>query len=703
MKSILFLLSILLIPFLGYSTTWEDPYFEDATQEADLICIGVVETSSLEKTTIRITKIFKGEIKPEESVTILRSAIVGHGHEEDKLTEGEKFFFMVKKQKNNYVAFTDTYWNFSVNDSLISIPIRDPLAYISVNREHFETFLSLLIEDGATEKIQSFVDRQLKELTSLDPLTKTLREVEIQMFTLEVLYYFGNAKYSSQIVRFLNSPYYHVRWSCVRALSTCGGTEGVNAILSHLENEENAQVQSVLGKAVFNLNIEEAKSVLLKQIPKVSSEEVHLASDIMNPVFNTLPAPRYSYGAALMKLNGIKGNYDDLLSKSKEYIVNNPNIVLDILENKKTYYSIESAMKSPDSVFILVLGREELTELPIEIKEFKNLKSLSIYRNKVKQLPDFITELGLIELDLSNNELTTIPDAVYKCSTLKRINLQSNEIKEIDPRLFNMTELEEINLGSNSIAYIPNEIGKLVNLKKLNLRMNDLDSLPEGIEDLKELEEIELYGNDFHKFPEILIKCHSIKTVQIGSNSIKRLPENVKEMKSVKYIDLSYNPLSSKERENISKLPARIIVNTETYQDRFYSIYEAVENNDISAIIHDSHNDYSDFQLDLSVLKTTTSLVFTYNHLTTFPPGMTKLNTLKTLVLHHNSLTEIPEDINKMTSLNRLDLSYNKLTRLPSAINELPLKYLNLKGNNISDSEKELIKSWFNEDCKIIW
>lgn len=703
MKKLGIVLSILLIPFLGNSTTWEDPYFEEAVKEAGLICIGVVETSSSAKTTIRTTKIFKGAHKAGDNVTIFRPAIVGHGHEDDQLTKGEQFFFIVKKHKKDYIAFTDTYWSFPLNDSLISIPIRDPLAHISVNREHFETFLSLLIENSASEKIQSYVDWQLNKLTSLNPLTKTLREVEMQMFTLEVLYYFGNAKYSSQIVRFLNSPYYHVRWSCVRALSTCGGEESIYAILSHLENEENAQVQSVLGKAVFHLNIKEAKSLLLRQIPKVSSEEVHLARDIMNPVFNKLPAPRYSYGAALMKINGINGNYDDLLSKSKEYIANNPNIELDILENKKTYYSIESAMKSPDSVFILVLGREELTELPIEIKEFKNLKSLSIYRNKIKQLPDFITELGLIELDLSNNELTVIPDAVYKCSTLKRINLQSNEIKEIDLRLFNLTELEEINLGSNSISDIPNEIGKLVNLRKLNLRMNDLDSLPKGMVDLKKLEKIELYGNDFYKFPEILIKCHSIKTVQIGSNSIKHLPENVNEMENVKYIDLSYNPLSLKERENISKLPARIIVNTETYQDRFYSIYEAVENKDISAVIYDSHNDYSDFQLDLSVLKTATSLVFTHNLLTTFPPGLTKLYTLKTLVLHSNKLTEIPDDINKMTSLNRLDLSYNNLTRLPSTIGELPLKYLNLKGNNFSDSEKELIKSWFNEDCKIIW
>ena len=703
MKRRLIVLTIFLIPFFAYSTTWEDPYFEEAIHEAGLICLGVVETSSPKKTTIRITKIFKGKHNPQEKITILRANIVGRGHEENKLTVGDQFFFMVKNHKENYKAFTDTFWKFPVNDSLIYIPIRDPLTPIEVNRVHFENFLPLLLQKKSTEKIKSFVDNQLKELALLIPMTKTLREVEKQMFALEVIYHFGKVNQVSTLIRFLNSPYYHVRWSCIRALSTCGGKESINAILEQLDIEDSAEVQSVLGKVVFQLNIVEAKSLLEKQIPKVSNEKVHLSSNLMNPVFNTLPAPRYSYAAALMKINGDKGSYEELISKSNEYISNNPNITLDILENKETFYSIESAMANPDSVFILHLGNEELTEFPPEIEQFKNLKSLYLSRNKIKKLPNYLADLELIELEISNNELTSIPEVVFKCSTLKKMVLQSNEIKEIDVRFFNLTQLEEINFTGNSISNIPKEINKLVNLKKLNLRMNDLDSLSSAIGDLKELEEIELYGNDFYKFPEILTKCNSIKTILIGSNSIKRLPENVVNMEKIKYIDLSYNPLSLKEIDNISKIPARIIVNTETYENRFYSIYEAIENKDIAKFIHDNHNDYKDFELDLSILKSTMVLVFSNNNLTGFPPGLVELKNLETLDLEYNNIKKIPVDIKNMTSLNRLDLGHNNLTSLPPEIVELPLEYLYLEGNDFTDSEKDLINNWFGEDCKIYW
>lgn len=708
MNKLQFIISLFfLLPIVGYSITWEDPYFEEAVQQSGLICIGIVETSSPEKTTVRTTQVFKGKHKAGKVVTILRSPLVGLGYEEYKLTEGEQFFFMAKKHRKNYMALTDSYWNFAISDSLITIPIRDPSAYISINREHFETFLSLLLEDNASlEKSQSFVEERLEELKSLNPLTKTLREIERQIFILEVLYFFGKTDHASDAIRFLNSPYHHVRWSSVRALTTCGGIESQKAILNHIDSEDNYRVQIALGKAIFHLNIVEAKSVLEAQIPKLSNEELYLMGDIMNPAFDVYAAPRYVYGAALMKIDGVQGTYNELLSKSKAYIINNPNIKWGILDNKKTYYSIEEAMEKPDSVFILSLGMEDLSELPEEIKELKNLKSLNLFRNKVKQLPEYLPEIGLIELNLSKNGLTSIPEVVFKCSTLKKIDLHSNELKEIDPRFFNLQQLEEIDLADNSVSQIPNEINKLVNLKKLNLRTNDLESLPDAMSNLQKLEEIELRGNDFYEFPEALTKCNSMKTISIGSNRIKHLPESVAGMENIKYIDLSYNPLSLSEQKNIANFPARIIINTQTYETpekKFYSIHEAIENKDIATVVHDSHDDFSIFQLDLSVLKSTTYLGLTNSKLTAFPIGLTKLNDLKTLVLHHNNISVIPDDINAMTNLNYLDLSYNNLVKLPSAIKELPLTYLNLEHNHFSESEKALIESWFDEKCKIIW
>ncbi|MEI6949882.1 leucine-rich repeat domain-containing protein [Paraflavisolibacter sp. H34] len=680
MKRLLFLLALAVVPFLSQATMWEDPWFEDAIREAGLICTGVVVTSSPQKTLVRLGTVFKGAQRNGALVTILRSEAIGVGHEADQLEEGEDFFFIVKRHRNGYVAFTDSYWAFDLNDSLVTLPIHDPAAYITIKRTQFEPFLDLLLHGGSARRTATFVAERLAELAFLQPLTKNGRELDAQLFNLEVLYYFGKAAEAVALPRFLESPYSAVRWSCVRALVTCGGEVSRAALLRQLEREEDGIVQSMLGKAIFQLRIMEARPLLEARIPLVSREYGRIAWQIMDPLSNTLPPARYSFGAALMKLEGAKGTYAGLLSKARDYIARHPRIRLHILEDKRLFSSLDEALKQPDSVYILRLDRKEMTELPREVARLKNLRSLSLVETKIKELPAFVADLGLLELNLSNSQMEAVPSVVFKCNTL-----------------------EKLELNSNSIRQIPAGIGNLHHLKKLGLRMNKLDTLPDAIGELQHLEEIELYGNDFYLFPAVLTRCPALKVIYLGSNEIKRLPTEVAQMSRIKYIDVSYNEFSQLERARIAQLPAFLRVNTESYKDRYFSIFEALADSQSAVTIHDNYNDYSNLQVDLSPLKAAEFLILTYDSLRAFPRGVTSLARLKSLVLHHNRIEEVAEDIGKMSSLSRLDLSFNKLTKLPPGITQLPLKYLNLSNNDFSDTERKVIEGWFNGRCRVVW
>lgn len=326
MKIYVAMLVLVLMPVSVYSSTWIDPTFEEALEEASLICFGTVESSTAKETKLRITTLYRGRHKVGDLVTIVRIPHVGHGHEEDHLEPGTEYFFMVKDHEEKYTAFTDTFWCFGITDSQVVFPIRDPLARVRIDRSNFDTFLRLVLASSTKKDAHSFVAARATELVATDPLTETLSDVESQLFALEVLYWFGDSTYSPQLEKFLESPYYHIRWSCVRALSTCGGESAEAAIIAQIDKEEAPHVQSVIGKAIFDNKFLRAKSVLIKAIPKVSDETVHLASNIMNPVFNTLPAPRYSYGAALMKIDGKEGSYLELCDKSEEYVSTYPGI-----------------------------------------------------------------------------------------------------------------------------------------------------------------------------------------------------------------------------------------------------------------------------------------------------------------------------------------------------------------------------------------
>ena len=120
--------------------------------------------------TIMTCDLFKGSPKEGQSVVIWNATHGHHGH--DSLSIGTEFFFMVKKHKNDFKAFSYTYWVFSLTENMISIPIRDPLRYINIERKSFFTFLDLLIKNSSPEDARGFVDGELSKLKKLSPLAK---------------------------------------------------------------------------------------------------------------------------------------------------------------------------------------------------------------------------------------------------------------------------------------------------------------------------------------------------------------------------------------------------------------------------------------------------------------------------------------------------------------------------------------------------
>ncbi|MDR1725211.1 MAG: hypothetical protein LBR28_02330 [Bacteroidales bacterium] len=76
----------------------------------------------------------------------------------------------------------------------------------------------------------------------------------------------------------------------------------------------------------------------------------------------------------------------------------------------KTFYSIEDAIKTPDSVKVLILNRQHLKSIPNEIYLFINLESLSLSRNKIENISDSLSLLKKLHyLDLSSNYISFLP------------------------------------------------------------------------------------------------------------------------------------------------------------------------------------------------------------------------------------------------------------------------------------------------------
>ena len=79
----------------------------------------------------------------------------------------------------------------------------------------------------------------------------------------------------------------------------------------------------------------------------------------------------------------------------------------------------------------LDLSNHQLTELPQEIAQLSNLQSLDLSNNQLTALPAWIGQLSNLQsLDLSNNQLTALPAEIGQLSNLRSLNLEKNPLKK---------------------------------------------------------------------------------------------------------------------------------------------------------------------------------------------------------------------------------------------------------------------------------
>uniref|UniRef100_A0A3Q0S1W5 Vasorin a n=1 Tax=Amphilophus citrinellus TaxID=61819 RepID=A0A3Q0S1W5_AMPCI len=133
-------------------------------------------------------------------------------------------------------------------------------------------------------------------------------------------------------------------------------------------------------------------------------------------------------------------------------------------------------------------------------------KNLYIFKNGIKTLSqeDFRGLVELQMLDLSQNELTEIPDGVFEMlSDLKNLDLSSNHITHISKGSFSgLVQLERLYLHANRIQSIHLEAFEgLEKLLELKLQGNQLTSLVEDFQKLSGLQELDLSSLNLQGFP----------------------------------------------------------------------------------------------------------------------------------------------------------------------------------------------------------
>ncbi|KAJ3600913.1 hypothetical protein NHX12_031886 [Muraenolepis orangiensis] len=215
----------------------------------------------------------------------------------------------------------------------------------------------------------------------------------------------------------------------------------------------------------------------------------------------------------------------------------------------------------PNQLFInltdllyLDLGDNKLDSLPPQMRRLVHLQTLVLNNNplmhaQLRQLPAMV---ALQTLHLRNTQRTQrphtprsrVPECLYTLGSLKRLNVSSNQITDLSLCIDQWTQLETLNLSRNQLTSLPSAICKLSKLKKLYVNSNklDFDGVPSGVGKLLSLTEFMAANNNLELIPEGLCRCGKLKKLVLNKNRLVTLPEAIHFLTDLEILDVRENP-----------------------------------------------------------------------------------------------------------------------------------------------------------------
>lgn len=202
--------------------------------------------------------------------------------------------------------------------------------------------------------------------------------------------------------------------------------------------------------------------------------------------------------------------------------------------------SLKQALKNKLEVTHLQLNHEELTEVPLEILELKQLRILSLECNQLTTLPNWLAETEITEISVHNNQITSFGKLPI---TLKKLNLNANQLESLPEELAQCNALSSLYVSQNKLIKTPQVLSKLSALTECYLQTNLLEEFPIELENLPVLQKFLIGNNQIKSIPSIT-GFQRLKELSISRNSLTSIDTSLAQLSSLTKLDISYNHLS---------------------------------------------------------------------------------------------------------------------------------------------------------------
>jgi internalin A len=330
-----------------------------------------------------------------------------------------------------------------------------------------------------------------------------------------------------------------------------------------------------------------------------------------------------------------------------------------------------------------------------------NKKTLNLSHLGLKAFPKDIKHLITLEhLDISGNEIRSIPRNHLSPLQLKSLNMSRNKLSAFPEDIFDSESIEDLYLSGNSIQEIPLRIGSLFNLRVLDLFSNSVNKISDSIRELSNLEKLDLGSNQLSGLPKSIGELGKLAYLDIGENLINKFPSEIFSLENLKVLSVSGNYLDSIPKE-FSKLQ-----NLETFcfaSNRFKEIPDVVFEIESMESIAAGDNPIEKFSericnlrnLKVIDLSRRSSVVLTVNSLVKTKNNLRWINSenRNPISMENVGLRSLPQSLQEIEALEHIFLHGNDFLLIPEEILGPPCKEYLENGNAVQ--AKDLLNYYF--------
>ncbi|MCI5207776.1 MAG: serine/threonine protein kinase [Candidatus Electrothrix sp. ATG2] len=192
------------------------------------------------------------------------------------------------------------------------------------------------------------------------------------------------------------------------------------------------------------------------------------------------------------------------------------------------------------------LSGNQLMELPPELFQLPHLKSLDVSFNNLNELPEQLFQLkALVSLGISGLQLDSLPHDLFRLTKLAWLDLRNNHLTSLPQEIVQLTNLKRVYLSSNQFAKVPLEILQINHLDSLAISDLQLTSLPHELFQLKKLTTLGLWSNQLTELPPEIAQLTNLAWLNIRDNRLVSLPPEIVQLAKLKTLKLDNNPLIS--------------------------------------------------------------------------------------------------------------------------------------------------------------